>query len=974
MARMASAGFIGRAEELGELDAGLDAAERGEAGVTVLAGDSGVGKTRLIGEVERRAAERGFRVLEGECVDLGSDQLPYAPLAAALRPLVRSADPVLGELPDSARAELAAIAPGLAGGTRPGPGDGQAAQLRLFEAVLTLLSRIGEQQPVLLVIEDTHWADRSTRGFAVFLSRALRDERVHAILSLRSDELGRRHPLRPALAQIERAQLTRRIDLRPFDREELAAQVVAIGGAEPRPHVLDALFARSEGNALFAEELIASGAEAGGPLPSTLRDAMLLRFESLSPRARAAIDMLAIAGSADDELLALATGIDVEVLRDGLREGLEANVLTRDSENRIGFRHALLREVVLDELLPGERSESHLALARALEATEPGDVASCTSIAHHFHAAGAQREAFTSSLEAARLAEEVAAFGEAGSLYERALSLWPRIDDAESLAGADLAELELRAHRSFYGAGEDSRSLPLLRQAIDRLDPETDRMRLAIALGELAYTLWARGHAEESRANLDRALDLAGPEPGPVRARLLSYRLRQHLLQGRLRHAIEIGDEALRTAEASGENSLRPFILARLGSALFAVGRFNEGRAAFEEAQELGAADPLLEGVAAAYANYADSLMLAGRTREAVEVIEAGHTALAHASRGFRWIGIVRSEMLFGAGRWDEAEAALPKTYGTDGVAWLLRRAEMALGRGDEPRAAEALAEARERLADALEPQYLATQVILSVDLEVHRRDHAAARALIEEGLDRIEYCSEDIARLGQVAAAGVSVEAGAARHARDVGDADAERRAREGADRFMARVEAAADDAVSPLEAAVAAHARADHARAHARADEAELRRLAAERWRDLERPYEEATTLWKAAEAALDRGERGAAARDASRALEIARGLGSRWLVDETEGLIARGRLSAPAEAANGSAAPDERPFGLTAREAQVLERVARGETNREIASELYMAEKTASVHVSRILSKLGVRSRTEAAAVAHRQGLTG
>ena len=277
-------------------------------------------------------------------------------------------------------------------------------------------------------------------------------------------------------------------------------------------------------------------------------------------------------------------------------------------------------------------------------------------------------------------------------------------------------------------------------------------------------------------------------------------------------------------------------------------------------------------------------------------------------------------------------------------------------------------------LEASVEPQYISPAAALRAELERRAGDIDAARTVVDDGIDRIEFCTEDVVRLAQVAAAGVAVEADAAERARDLGDDEAERVARERASDLLSRVQAAAEEP-APLAQVYLAEAEAEAARAAGHSDLA-LWTAAAEAWQRLERPYPAAIALWRRAEAAMAAGDREAATEAAEAALATARELGSDWLVAELEGLVARGRLGIEDAGADDGDGRDARedPFGLTERERQVLELLSKGATNREIGAELYMAEKTASVHVSRILAKLGVRRRTEAAAVAHRHGLDG
>ncbi|HEX8101775.1 MAG TPA: AAA family ATPase, partial [Solirubrobacteraceae bacterium] len=254
--RVTSMRLIGREPELAELEAALADAAAGRASLAFVAGESGVGKSRLLGELERRARDRGARVIGGDCVELGEGELPYAPIVAALRPLVRAQDPVLDALSPRDRAALGVVLPGLsteAEGARP-DADDASAQARLFEALLTLLDRLGQAAPLLLVLEDIHWADRSTRGFVAFLSRSLCRERVLLVASYRSDELHRRHPLRPLLAELEREAGSRRVELARFTRDELTAQLADILGGAPDAALVDRLWARGGGNPLFTEE------------------------------------------------------------------------------------------------------------------------------------------------------------------------------------------------------------------------------------------------------------------------------------------------------------------------------------------------------------------------------------------------------------------------------------------------------------------------------------------------------------------------------------------------------------------------------------------------------------------------------------------------------------------------------------------------------------------------------------------------
>ena len=983
--RISAAGFIGRERELAELEASLADARDGRPRLVFVAGQSGDGKSRLLGEFERRAVALGARTVGGECIELGEDELPFAPLVGAVRPLARADDPAFDQLPEFARGELARLAPELGSPVpeRTEAREGES-QRRLFDALLSLLERLGDDDGVVFWLEDIHWADRSTRAFLAFLNANVRDERLLVASTYRSDELHRRHPLRPLLTELERGPCARRLELPPFDRGELSAQLADILGSSPSDEVVDRLFARSEGNPLFTEELLAGGLDGQGPLPPTLREALLTRLDDLSPPARQTLGLLAVAGRADDATLIAAGSLGAPQLREALREAIGSHLIRTDDADRLAFRHALFREVVYEDLLPGERSELHLSLARVLEDRADADDGTWirTAIAHHYHQAGDQREALRTAVLAADRSERVYAPGEAAKLFDRALGLWPRVPEPEAVVGCRVTDLLARAARAHYLAGDDPPAKTLLEQALDELDPEREPLVVARLLGDLANVQWSLGHAEHSRESLDRALELVGDVATPEGARLLSQQVKFKLLQGRFGEMEPLADRAIEMADALDLPLIRAGVLNRFGPALFPLGDPERGEAMMREGLELAKRNGAPDDIAVGYVNYADVLHLFGRSEDALRLLDEGVPQIASIDRSARWLLLLRAEVQFALGNWREADADLPPVRGLaltgTRVNSNLRHAELAMGRGDLDQARSLLSESWEMLTYSVEPQFIALTAALLAELQVREREIETARKTITDGLDRIQYCTEDAARIALIAAAAVMVEAAAAESWRDLGDADAEADAIGRAQMLLELTRASAEEYGGPVERAVLASAIAQAARASAAPDAAELWDVASREWRELGRPYEEARALWRRAEALIAIDDRAAAGEAAGAATAIARELGSEWLVRELESLAARARLSLDGTAAadeDGDAEAAEQPedpFGLTDRERQVLALVASGATNREIAAELFMAEKTASVHVSRILGKLGVRSRTEAAAVAYRQGL--
>ncbi len=987
-ARVTSSRFVGRVGELAELEHALRDADEQHPVVVLLGGESGVGKTRLVREFERRASdEHDALFLRGEAVEQAHGELPYAPLIGALRPLVRGHDPALETLGRAARAQLASLLPGLdeepAGSdpTDPSP------QPRLFEGLLELIDVLSRDRVVALTLEDVHWADRSTRTFLDFLARSLRSERVMLLLSYRTDELHRRHPLRSLLAELERLEQVRRLELAPFDRDELIEALADITGEPPGEKLVERLYARSEGNPLYIEELLAAGLDGRGAAPQSLRDAFMLRIERLSADGQAVARAIAAGRALDDVTICQVSGIEPEPLHQALREAVSEQVLVASEDGRFSFRHALLREAMYDDLLPGERSELHFALARAfeerLESEDDHGLERTAAIAHHYGSAGDQPAALRATVQAALAAREMHADGDAADFAERALDLWPRVTGASELIPLDHVELLTLASAAHRMAGDRVRAEVLLDRALDELDPQTDPRRYSSLLDELSRIQFTLNRGPEAVETAERALTLLGAdEISPERASLLVWLVRMRLLRGRYREALREGKAALAVARAAGDRRSQSEVLNTLGMAQISLGDVEEGVSCLREAIEIAVEDEDIGRMEGAYSNLADALNLAGRTLEALAVAKEGLDAFAaHGARVTDWMLLTVSDMSFETGDWQSARRYFDQVgahpTGRQEIFRLLRGTEHALGVGEEEPAVRGLEQLEPLVARSSEPQWIGAFGTLKAECLRRRRDLAGARDAVANALDRIELCTDDVARIARVTAAGMRVEADIAQRARDLRDRADERDALARSRIHMQRLRAAAQEG-GPVERAWSAVGAAELARARGRAD-AKLWRAAAREWEVISRPFQEAFALLRGTEAQIDAGDRSAAAETAQAALAISRQLGAGWLVDELTALAQRARLDLgepveergrPSSETNGSGSgsgPD--PFGLTSRERQVLALLAEGATNRQIGAALFMAEKTASVHVSRILSKLGVRSRTQAAAVAHR-----
>jgi ATP/maltotriose-dependent transcriptional regulator MalT len=945
--------FLGRADALAELEDAYASAVRGHPGLVLITGDAGIGKSTLLARFT--AAKGDARVLRGGCFGLVSTELPYGPVVQALRPLADDGD----------RAALSVDSTTLCaelGGSVAAVGEASRwSQSRLFESTLRLFGELARQRPLLLLLEDVHWADRATLDLLLFVLGNLVSERILILLSCREDEPDAPPWLEEGLQRLTRTPRARLLELGPLGTAEAAELVAGLAGEAPDAEAVRRVVERAEGNPFFLTEL--AGRDAA--VPRRLRDLLLLRLQHLSPGGRRLVELLATATTPLDAQLAVRVlGDEVAQPRTAVAEAYEARLVGEDDAGRLRLRHALLGEAVYAAMPPTERLSAHELLASAMDDERSDDAAAV--VAYHWERAGRADRVPVPLARAARSAAACFAFAEAARGWERLLELWDREPEACAATGLDrpgvLVELA-RAHR--FGPTPE-RGIGPLQEAIALLTAEGERC--VLAREQLARQLTDLGRLDDAQRAVEAAAQSAGEAGALTHARVESTYAAVLMIRGEYERSRQRAERALKLVSDGTDSWERSHALAVLGVDRVNLGDVTGALEAIDEAstisQRMG--DP--EGVLRDHVNRVYVLEAAGQYREAVLVAEEG---LAHAERenlyavgGTPLLGN-KASALIALGDLHGAKGTLLEDQERQGAtAWRfytrLRLAEVEVALGALDRADGLLAEAASADVSAdsvVQTQFRLVQALLA--LARGRPDEAYAAAAAE--LNRRDGGTEPVVGL----------------HLYSLG-------LRAMALRATARGAGAAEVAGPAAEFLKAAGVLRDQAPLPPCQDLHDLCTLEyrdclgmveAEEWEGLAdrlaggraglAPY----TWYRAATARLAREGRRAAWEPLRQAWRLLEPLGDIPLRREVAALASSCRLDLGT--LERAAEPGPTPFGLTRREQEVLALVCDGATNRQIARSLTISERTAGVHVSNILAKLHARNRAEAIAIAHRTG---
>ena len=972
------ASFVGRAAELRRLEQAWEAALSGQPQLVLVAGEAGIGKTRLAKEFAGKVIARGGKVLWGECLDLREGGLPYGPIRQALRALRTAGGTELTTIRAAAQGVLADLMPELDHGTAAAASTPRA-RVRLFESLLELFQRLAEHQPLLVVVDDVHWSDHATLDLLTFLARNLSAAPIVELLTFRDDEVGRDDPLLGFLYGRGSGTVSDRVELARLGEHEVAAQIADLVEDEPPPSLVHEIFERSDGNPLFVEELLANRDSGPTDIPPELNVLLSRRLIGIDPLAQHVLRVASVAGHVVTyEVLRAVIDLGEEALLQGLRAAVDAGLVRVDPvSNSYTFRHALLQEAIRDQLLPSESRALHRSYAETLSKFLSDEPQLAGGIAAHWDQAGEADRALVAYVEAAGIAERSYAYAEAERCLRRASELWDEVDEHSALAPLDKVELLSRAVDAAVLMEEPARGVPLARAALRELEHSDDISRSAKMQAQLARTLWYSGQVDDGLQASALALRQLSDTASHGAAFAAGKRASQLAVLGHYQEAEHLAAGAIAMAEQTGAWWTRLSASITHASVLARLKSIDDGLrlldVAAQDARQRGVANDLMR-----------SYLYRGRILEAAARWEDARRCYAEGmleapkygmDRRYVWrFQTLAARMLFLQGHWQEA-AGLIAHARERGSRALLQ--ELAVATGDFEAADRYFA--RERSKWRSDGSGGLQQPEGPVDLAIWRGQFAAARSRCEQSVEQLGQSDEPLP-LARLCVAGLR---GAADQAATLGAGDRASQADvDGwSETLLQRLLdlwhrfGVHDDGRGRELQALAMTGLAERSRIPGPADPAGWE-AAADMWSDLSLPYPTAYARFRLGETLLEQsGAREEAAVHLRAAAASATLLGAEPLRAAITASARRARIELDRSGADGDAnafqawAADRK---LTAREQQVIRLITEGRSNREIGEHLYIAESTASVHVSHILRKLNVRTRAEVIPLVLRSGL--
>jgi DNA-binding NarL/FixJ family response regulator len=932
--------FVGRAAELAVFDRAVADARRGLPTVLLIGGEAGMGKTTLVAEGAFRAEAELYL---GRATHIGGEVIPLAPLVDLLRQMRRAAPDLVAD---------------------PAP--------RPPVAVLDLLTQLGSDDVVVVGFEDLHWADAMTWDLFEFLARNLIDERLVLVGTYRANEVGDNVLQRRRLAELSRVPAARRINLGGLERAEVTERVTALLGDAPSAAFVDQIVARGQGNPFFTEELVAAHM-AGESIPTVLSDLITAEIADLDDRTREVVGAIAAVGrETNHDLLRAIVDLTNDELEKALRNAVDTNLIVVDAKtDAYRFRHPLLGEVAYAELLPPQRARLHRRIADAIQNEPPAVLARADragEVAFHLDRSGDTEAAFVALLAAADAAQGYAPRAALGHL-ERAFELWDTV--GESSVGVDRSARLWQAAELASAAVGHLRAVELARAAT-QVGPAP--FGAPWAHERLGRYLWLAGALDESRVEYERAAELLAGVDDAQAAAVFAGLAQAELMSARYESAERTCNKVFELVPFSETN---PEAWA-MASRVLGIVRSNRGDAddAVQLCRESVAATTSAQTRGLALIYLCVALLDAGRYQDAsntaLDAVADGERAGLEQGFGDYFDGVA-AEALTRLGAWPEAEAILARRVGGDALPVGRLRLEragalLAARRGDRARARSLLAQAQ---AEPIDGWHQTVLDATTADVCLVLGDWAAAVEAAERGWDAAaEACGLWAARFAMFSVTALveqTLDQQARREPVDLAAVVAKLELRVDAARALSET----TQQLRSLEAA--AHlAHASASLTLLTTPDADAWAEAARRWTALGDPYATASTLLHEAESAASVGDADRAARTLREAYSVASSLGAEPLRAQIEAVSRRTRVSVEAPARIVLDGESVSSLGLTPREAEVLTLVAAGRTNRQIGDELFVSEKTASVHVSNILRKLGVTSRVDAAAVAQRLGV--